>query len=632
MRKKTVLLSIFSAIQATLTVSVAFFTRNLIDAAIAKENWIVWCILLVAATVAVPVLRGISSIYAHRITDREICDKRVDILKAIEVKELDALNAYHSGVLQNRLMTDVRVLVERYTRVIPGFVGLVAQLACAFGVLVILKPGVAFIVIAVGAAGIFISNLVRKELRKRYRKVRDAEENISGAITENLENIELIKSLGATDQEAKRIEGKHVLWYEIRKKYLNYSVGSSAIFSLGVQICSVGLIIWGAYQMAHGALSFGTLTAMIQLVALFKAPISGMTELQTTLALSDAARERIDELYAMPEESTAPQPTAPIAVQADAVPEEPAASQPTAVHPAAILEESTAPQPIAVPKGYVPVSLVFEHVDFAYKDGSEVFRDFNTRINLKKWTIITGMSGKGKSTLYRLILGLYKPDNGKIYLECSQIDTARKKKKTAGTQPIPTGTQPTPEGTQPTPEETQPTPEGTQPTPEGTQPTPEGTQPTPAGTQPTPAGIIQVPVGPQTRSLFGISTQTPVLFSGTAKENLLLTCPNATEKEISEALEIAQCDFLHDLPKGIDTKFGQFGEGLSVGQRQRLAIARVVLMRPKILLLDEITASLDNKTATSLINALSDHFPCAIFASHHGETLSEGSDKLDLNM
>jgi ATP-binding cassette, subfamily B, bacterial len=96
----------------------------------------------------------------------------------------------------------------------------------------------------------------------------------------------------------------------------------------------------------------------------------------------------------------------------------------------------------------------------------------------------------------------------------------------------------------------------------------------------------------------------PTLFSMSVRENLSLGRPDATDAEIQEALQVAQAEFANDLPWGLDTRVGEQGMSLSGGQRQRLALARAVLARPAILVLDDTLSALDVHTEALVEEAL----------------------------
>src|SRR4029453_15064981 len=96
----------------------------------------------------------------------------------------------------------------------------------------------------------------------------------------------------------------------------------------------------------------------------------------------------------------------------------------------------------------------------------------------------------------------------------------------------------------------------------------------------------------------------PTLFSMSARENLTLGRPESTDDEIAAAVNLAQAGFVYDLPGGLDTRIGEQGLSLSGGQRQRLALARAVLSKPKILVLDDTLSALDVHTEALVEEAL----------------------------
>lgn len=108
----------------------------------------------------------------------------------------------------------------------------------------------------------------------------------------------------------------------------------------------------------------------------------------------------------------------------------------------------------------------------------------------------------------------------------------------------------------------------------------------------------------QLRSLIGTAFEDPILFSMSARENLTLGRPEATDEEIEEAVRVAKAEFVYDLPWGLDTRLGEQGLSLSGGQRQRLALARAILVKPKVLVLDDTLSALDIHTEAEVEEAL----------------------------
>ncbi|MBA3367742.1 MAG: ABC transporter ATP-binding protein [Geodermatophilaceae bacterium] len=115
--------------------------------------------------------------------------------------------------------------------------------------------------------------------------------------------------------------------------------------------------------------------------------------------------------------------------------------------------------------------------------------------------------------------------------------------------------------------------------------------------------IRELPVS-QLRSQVATAFEDATLFSMSARENLALGRPDATDAEVAEAIDIAQAAFVYDLPWGLDTRLGEQGMSLSGGQRQRLALARAVLGRPTVLVLDDPLSALDVHTESLVEEAL----------------------------
>ena len=108
------------------------------------------------------------------------------------------------------------------------------------------------------------------------------------------------------------------------------------------------------------------------------------------------------------------------------------------------------------------------------------------------------------------------------------------------------------------------------------------------------------------RAQIGFAFEEPTLFSASVRENLLIGHPDATEADIEAALAVAQASFAYDLPWGLDTRIGEQGLSLSGGQRQRLALARAIVGRPRVLVLDDPLSALDVHTEAQVERALRD--------------------------
>jgi ATP-binding cassette subfamily B protein len=126
------------------------------------------------------------------------------------------------------------------------------------------------------------------------------------------------------------------------------------------------------------------------------------------------------------------------------------------------------------------------------------------------------------------------------------------------------------------------------------------------------------------RSHLGVAFEDPILFSASVRENLLMGRPEAADEELYRALAVAQAGFVNDLPWGLDTRVGEQGYSLSGGQRQRLALARAVLGRPQVLVLDDPLSSVDVHTEALIEEALASVLQgvTALLVVHRPSTLA----------
>jgi ATP-binding cassette subfamily B protein len=121
-----------------------------------------------------------------------------------------------------------------------------------------------------------------------------------------------------------------------------------------------------------------------------------------------------------------------------------------------------------------------------------------------------------------------------------------------------------------------------------------------------------------------VAFEEPTLFSASVRENLLLGHQDATDDDIDVALQTAQADFVHELPWGLDTRVGEQGLSLSGGQRQRLALARAIIGRPQVLVLDDPLSALDVHTESLVEEGLRRvlHGVTALLVVHRPSTLA----------
>jgi ATP-binding cassette subfamily C protein len=124
-----------------------------------------------------------------------------------------------------------------------------------------------------------------------------------------------------------------------------------------------------------------------------------------------------------------------------------------------------------------------------------------------------------------------------------------------------------------------------------------------------------------------------VLYNGTVYENLLRGRPDASDDDIMTALKAASADFVHALPSGVHTRIGDGAQGLSGGEKQRIALARGLLRNPALMVLDEVTSALDHDNEAHIVNSIRsmpDHMTVVILG-HRNEFMKIADQMIHLN-
>ena len=134
--------------------------------------------------------------------------------------------------------------------------------------------------------------------------------------------------------------------------------------------------------------------------------------------------------------------------------------------------------------------------------------------------------------------------------------------------------------------------------------------------------IRDIPL-PVLRTLIGSGFEDPTLFSVSVRENVTFGAPDATDEQVEQALAVAHAGFVARLPWGLDTRIGEQGMALSGGQRQRLALARAILAKPPVLVLDDPLSALDVRTEEKVTAALRDALAgtTALLVAHRPSTV-----------
>lgn len=288
---------------------------------------------------------------------------------------------YHSGELMNRLTGDITVTSEGLTTLLPSFAGLVTRMSCALAVLYMFDPLFALIFACGGMALFLTVRFFRSKLKGLHRKVQEKDGALRSYLQEVLENLLVVKIFGIETQMQAKAEGYGQEHYKAKLKKNTVSILANSGVSFAFSIGYLYALLWSASRLAAKTISFGTLTAILQLAAQVQTPLSGLSGLMPMAYSIIASAERMMELENLPEEWEANKRD---------------------IHVQAAYEKMD--------------SLFFQDVSFGY-DRELVFSHADLTINKGDFVIVSGLSGIGKSTLFKLLLGVFAPTAGMIGLK-----------------------------------------------------------------------------------------------------------------------------------------------------------------------------------------------------------------------
>lgn len=427
------------------------------------------------------------------------------------------LERFHTGDVVNRVEQDTSAIVSLLTASIPAFIVTGVQLVAAFLFFCFLDPSLPWLIVAIIPVFLLGSRFYMRRMKRYTHDIRHSDSRIQSVIQESLQHRTVIKTLEQSERHLDKLDD---LQYTLRGQVMGrtrFSLAARMFVAFAFSGGYLTAFLWGAVRLSTGSITFGTMTAFLQLVGKVQRPVLDLSRLIPSVVNALTAIDRLQELEDLPAETNGE----------------------------SILFSSTP-------------TLELQDVTFGYTPGDRpVFHHFSCRFPAGSCTAVMGETGRGKTTLIRLLLALASPSEGRIVLIPSS--------STANSQPSATE------------------------------------------------------VSPETRANFVYVPQGNTLFSGTIRDNLLMGNPRATDAQMHQALRTACADFVFRLPDGIHTALGEQGGGLSEGQAQRIAIARSLLRPGRILLLDESTSALDPDTERRLIKNL--RRDCAgktfIFITHH---------------
>ena len=375
------LLVFCNAASAILNVWFALGTKGVIDSATGGDSQVFWDACIRQGILILTII--CNSILIHHLRDRLTAiidrDLKKKFLTGLLHGEFSKVSKYHTGDMLSMMNHDLQTFISSIMNILPSVASMITNLTAALTALIAIEPRIAYVVLIGGVVVVVVTGIVRKNLRALNRRASKAQGKVSGFIRETLEKLLMVQAMDISDEMEKRADVLLGDRYEILRRRKNISLISSTCVSALSLGASFGALVFCANGILHGTISFGTLTAVSQLINQVRAPITNMSGIGPQFAALSAAAERLMELDAV----------------CDAEPAE--RKEPTALYEAmtAIRAENLT---FAYDRDYV-----FNHADFLLPKGS--------------FGVIVGHSGIGKSTLLKLLLGIFPAAEGGLYVD-----------------------------------------------------------------------------------------------------------------------------------------------------------------------------------------------------------------------
>lgn len=282
----------------------------------------------------------------------------------------------HSGDVLNRLVQDLNTIASVVTSTIPFVIITAVQFIASFCFLYTMDHTLAIVLVLILPFFALLSRFYVRRMRSMTKAVRESDSRIHAVMQESLQHRTVVKALDQTEKMGTKL---HRLQERLQGEVIartRFSVLSRSLVSMGFSLGYLTAFLWGVFRIQGGVITFGVMTAFLQLVGRIQRPLSDFARLIPTLVGALTSAERLMELEEQPLEEAGD----PIVLQSVA-------------------------------------GVRLEDVHFVYSDGNEkVLQGLSADFPPGSMTAILGETGAGKTTLIRLILALVRPTQGRVVL------------------------------------------------------------------------------------------------------------------------------------------------------------------------------------------------------------------------
>ena len=339
------------------------------------EGSLYWAVGMMGLLVLANFAISISSIWVRNILGIRAQNRmQQKMLDRILRSEWHGKEKLHSGDVINRLEGDVNSVVNFLTETLPGAVSTLALFLGAFFYLFSMDRWLSIIIIAMLPLFIAVSKIYINQMRHLTRQVRDSDSKVQSVLQETVQNRMLIKTLEAGDRMLERLGDTQTALRQHVRQRTKFSIASNLFVNGGFSLGYLVAFLWGAVRMSAHTITFGQMTAFLQLVFRIQGPARDLTRLAPAFVGVFTAAERLMELREAPQEQQG--------------------------------------ESVLMPS---PCGVRLEAVSYTYEEGGEpVVSNLSFDFRPGTCTAVLGETGAGKTTLVRLILALIRPQQGRV--------------------------------------------------------------------------------------------------------------------------------------------------------------------------------------------------------------------------
>lgn len=362
----------------------ALLLREVIDHAIDKDSAamsrsMILLVLLVAFQIALRAVVRFLREYSAAVYENAFKQRLFSVLLS---KDFSSVNALHSGEWLNRLTSDTQVIAEGMSSILPGIAEMFTKMVGAAVMIIVMEPRFGMILIPGGLIMAALTNVFRKQLKRLHKKVQESDGRLRMFMQEHLESLVIIKTYGREEKSTVQAKDKMAEHKHARMNKNHFSNVCNIGFATAMNGAYVLGVIYGAFGIYSGTVTYGTLTALLQLISQIQSPFANITGYLPKYYAMIASAERIMEAERFTDDSPDKKELATIDFS----------------------------------------EFGFKDASFSYvEDGKEdtvVFERFDFTVSKEEFVAFTGASGCGKSTVLKLLMSLYPLISGKRYIVC----------------------------------------------------------------------------------------------------------------------------------------------------------------------------------------------------------------------